>query len=39
MILLPCGHVCLCEDCAEDISEYCPICRGNIEQKTVAYVL
>ncbi|ENN73297.1 hypothetical protein D910_08984 [Dendroctonus ponderosae] len=39
IILLPCGHVCLCEDCAEDITDQCPICRSNINTKSVAYVL
>lgn len=39
MILLPCGHVCLCEDCAEDITSHCPICRAAIELKSPAYVV
>lgn len=39
IILLPCGHVCLCEDCAVDITESCPICRTHIEKKNVAYVI
>ncbi|XP_072384280.1 mitochondrial E3 ubiquitin protein ligase 1 [Diabrotica undecimpunctata] len=38
IILLPCGHVCLCEDCALGINEFCPICRSHIEKKNVAYV-
>ncbi|XP_066252969.1 mitochondrial E3 ubiquitin protein ligase 1-like [Euwallacea similis] len=39
VILLPCGHVCLCEDCSDDISSLCPICRAVIEQKAPAYVV
>ncbi|KAJ8933929.1 hypothetical protein NQ314_013685 [Rhamnusium bicolor] len=39
IILLPCGHVCLCEDCSADITELCPVCRAGIEKKAVAYVL
>ncbi|KAL1494895.1 hypothetical protein ABEB36_010409 [Hypothenemus hampei] len=39
IILLPCGHVCLCEDCADDISLQCPICRASIEMKSAAYVV
>ncbi|XP_023014313.2 mitochondrial E3 ubiquitin protein ligase 1 [Leptinotarsa decemlineata] len=39
IILLPCGHVCLCEDCSVDISDQCPVCRANIETKNVAYVI
>ncbi|KAJ8977539.1 hypothetical protein NQ317_010059 [Molorchus minor] len=32
IILLPCGHVCLCEDCSVDITEQCPVCRAGIEK-------
>ncbi|CAG9821958.1 unnamed protein product [Phaedon cochleariae] len=39
IILLPCGHVCLCEDCSIDISEKCPVCRTSINTKNVAYVI
>lgn len=39
IILLPCGHVCLCEDCADDITGDCPICRTPIEQKAAAYII
>lgn len=38
MIMLPCGHVCLCEDCAEEITETCPVCRRKIEKKSAAYI-
>jgi len=27
---LPCGHKCLCSDCAVEISERCPICNTLI---------
>ncbi|CAG9764087.1 unnamed protein product [Ceutorhynchus assimilis] len=39
IILLPCGHVCLCEDCADDITSSCPVCRATIEMKSAAYVV
>ncbi|KAI4494190.1 hypothetical protein M0802_009059 [Mischocyttarus mexicanus] len=39
IILLPCGHVCLCEDCANDIVDQCPICREKIAQKAAAYIV
>lgn len=39
IILLPCGHVCICEDCADDITDYCPVCRTKITQKTAAYII
>ncbi|KZC11935.1 PREDICTED: mitochondrial ubiquitin ligase activator of nfkb 1 [Dufourea novaeangliae] len=38
IILLPCGHVCLCEDCAENITNDCPVCRAPISQKAAAYI-
>ncbi|KAK4875769.1 hypothetical protein RN001_012191 [Aquatica leii] len=38
VILLPCGHVCLCEDCSDEILELCPICREVIEKRTAAYL-
>ncbi|XP_043282929.1 mitochondrial E3 ubiquitin protein ligase 1 [Venturia canescens] len=38
IILLPCGHVCLCEDCADDITSDCPVCRAPIAQKNAAYI-
>ncbi|XP_015586154.1 mitochondrial E3 ubiquitin protein ligase 1 [Cephus cinctus] len=37
IILLPCGHVCLCEDCSDDIIDDCPVCRTGIRQKSAAY--
>ncbi|XP_046482868.1 mitochondrial E3 ubiquitin protein ligase 1 [Neodiprion pinetum] len=39
IILLPCGHVCLCEDCAEGIITQCPVCRTTISQKNPAYFI
>ena len=31
LVLTPCGHVCVCEDCAHDL-EVCPMCRAGVEQ-------
>lgn len=39
IILLPCGHVCLCEDCSDDIIGNCPVCRDPISQKAAAYII
>lgn len=39
IILLPCGHVCLCEDCSDDITSDCPVCRSPIIQKAAAYII
>lgn len=38
IILLDCGHVCLCEDCSEGIVGGCPICRAPIKFKYAAYI-
>ncbi|XP_019868962.2 mitochondrial E3 ubiquitin protein ligase 1 [Aethina tumida] len=38
IIILPCGHVCLCEDCQVEIRDCCPVCRATIEKKSVAFV-
>ncbi|XP_061711907.1 mitochondrial E3 ubiquitin protein ligase 1-like [Cydia pomonella] len=38
IILLPCGHVCLCEDCSDRITEQCPICRERIESRVPAFI-
>lgn len=38
VILLPCGHVCVCEDCNEDISNLCPVCRTEIQSRNPAYI-
>lgn len=39
IILLPCGHVCLCENCSNDINVDCPVCRTTIQQKAPAYII
>lgn len=38
IILLPCGHVSICEDCSDGISKDCPVCRTKIEKKLPAYI-
>ncbi|XP_065090491.1 mitochondrial E3 ubiquitin protein ligase 1 [Ochlerotatus camptorhynchus] len=38
VICLPCGHVCLCENCAEKIKLNCPVCRAKIESKAAAFI-
>ncbi|XP_065174300.1 mitochondrial E3 ubiquitin protein ligase 1-like [Atheta coriaria] len=38
IILLPCGHVCLCDDCSENIQDKCPVCRKPIQSKAEAYI-
>ncbi|KAF5292592.1 hypothetical protein FQA39_LY13925 [Lamprigera yunnana] len=38
VILLPCGHVCLCEDCSVEILNKCPVCREYIDKRSAAYL-
>lgn len=38
VICLPCGHVCLCENCAQKIKLNCPVCRSKIETKAAAFI-
>ena len=35
-VLLPCGHVCVCEGCAYLLNT-CPICRQNISERKHVY--
>ncbi|XP_037933704.1 mitochondrial E3 ubiquitin protein ligase 1 [Teleopsis dalmanni] len=39
IIILPCGHVCICEDCSEKIRETCPVCRSQIGSKSAAFIV
>ncbi|KAI8123418.1 Mitochondrial ubiquitin ligase activator of nfkb 1-A [Lucilia cuprina] len=38
VIILPCGHVCICEDCSEKIKMTCPVCRGKINTRAAAFI-
>uniref|UniRef100_D3TMJ3 RING-type E3 ubiquitin transferase n=1 Tax=Glossina morsitans morsitans TaxID=37546 RepID=D3TMJ3_GLOMM len=38
VIILPCGHVCMCEDCSEKIKQTCPVCRGPINTRSAAFI-
>jgi hypothetical protein len=31
LVLLPCGHLCSCRDCAVGIKTECPICKTTIQ--------
>ena len=37
MLLMPCKHVCCCEQCVENINQ-CPLCRNNIQSKMKIYL-
>ncbi|KAL1517045.1 hypothetical protein ABEB36_000861 [Hypothenemus hampei] len=40
VLLLPCKHICLCQECQEELRYYhemCPICRTNIESTMRVY--
>lgn len=36
MILLPCGHLCLCESCSANVKR-CIICKGKVAEKMKVY--
>jgi hypothetical protein len=36
-IVLPCGHMCVCEACAQLLRDRCPVCRGPIERITQVF--
>ncbi|XP_055373289.1 mitochondrial E3 ubiquitin protein ligase 1 [Condylostylus longicornis] len=38
VIILPCGHVCLCEDCSQKIKDNCPVCRSLINSRAAAFI-
>ncbi|KAK9503558.1 hypothetical protein O3M35_010091 [Rhynocoris fuscipes] len=38
IIILECGHVCICEDCSEGITKDCPVCRSPITNKAAAFI-
>lgn len=38
VVLIPCGHMCLCKDCAEEFTGACPICRADIGGKFRVYM-
>lgn len=37
IILLECGHLCLCYDCSEHIRNLCPVCRNPIARTVSAF--
>jgi hypothetical protein len=36
-LVLPCKHLCVCEACAQLLSDRCPVCRGPIEHITQVF--
>lgn len=37
VLLRPCGHVCACAECAYRLAQ-CPVCRGAVTERLVAYL-
>ena len=33
IVIVSCGHLCLCSDCAKLITDTCPMCRAKITAK------
>ncbi|KAL1440726.1 hypothetical protein MTO96_009270 [Rhipicephalus appendiculatus] len=38
VMVLECGHVCLCTDCSELVSGSCPMCRSPIKRIVAAFL-
>ena len=42
MLLLPCRHICLCEDCSDNFRsgrlDNCPVCRHTIVDILRVYI-
>ena len=41
VILLDCGHVCVCADCATELMRtrpICPVCRSSIDRVAQAFI-
>ena len=36
IVIIPCGHVCACSNCASNIT-FCPMCRGDCIRKQPLY--
>ena len=36
IVIIPCGHVCACSNCASNIT-LCPMCRGDCVRKQPLY--
>ena len=36
MVFVPCGHICVCEECSAQITR-CPICRSRTQMAVKVY--
>ena len=36
-VCIPCGHLCMCGECANKIKDVCPICRKNVSNIIKTY--
>lgn len=39
VILLNCGHVCVCADCCLKLNQKCPVCRSTIISTHPAFIV
>jgi hypothetical protein len=37
VLLLPCRHLVMCEECSAKVTQTCPMCTASIESKVVAF--
>lgn len=37
VVIIPCGHLCVCQPCSSCCKQLCPVCRGAITQMVQTY--
>ena len=37
VLMLPCSHICCCNECSKNIIDFCPICRTRIKSKHIVH--
>ena len=38
VVLIPCGHLCVCQPCSSRLQQQCPICRAAVTQMIQTYL-
>lgn len=36
-VMVPCGHLCVCQQCSTHVQQTCPICRASVTQMVRTY--
>ena len=37
VVIIPCGHLCVCQPCSSRLQQQCPVCRGAATQMVQTY--